>query len=139
MTKLLTGKRSGIVRIFPETDKSTMLPNTTPRVNRGRAEVGKKVNTMTERNKIASPTSNPGSDTSPRNKNPRWPAKRKFQEGGTMTLEKFKSIQKKMHPDTSIGVGDVLNAPQKAAMYGITTLTRGIGNGIYDTPGNINE
>jgi len=84
MTKLLAGRRSGIVRMFPETDKSTMLPNTTPKVNRGRAEVGKKVNTMTERNKVASPTSNPGSDTSPRNKNPRWPAKRKFQQGGLL-------------------------------------------------------
>jgi hypothetical protein len=84
MAKLLAGRRSGIVRMFPETDKSTMLPNTTPKVNRGRSEVGKKVNTMTERNKVASPTSNPGSDTSPRNKNPRWPAKRKFQQGGSL-------------------------------------------------------
>lgn len=84
MAKLLAGKRSGIVRMFPETDKSTMLPTVNPKVNRGRAEVGKKVNTMTERNKVSSPTSNPGSDTSPRNKNPRWPAKRKFQVGGIL-------------------------------------------------------
>lgn len=32
---------------------------------------------------------------------------------------------------------DVLAAPQKSLIYGATTLTRGIGKGKYETPGNV--
>jgi len=32
---------------------------------------------------------------------------------------------------------NLLDVPQKAMMYGATTLSRGLGNGVYDTPSNI--
>ena len=32
---------------------------------------------------------------------------------------------------------NILDIPQKAMIYGATTLTRGLGNGVYDTPSNI--
>ena len=56
----VVGRRSGISGIMPEIDHLTMLPTTSTSVQKGKSEVGRKVNTMDERNRVASPTSNPG-------------------------------------------------------------------------------
>lgn len=55
----VVGRRTGVSGIMPEIDHLTMLPATSVSVQRGRSEVGRKVNTMDERNSVASPTSNP--------------------------------------------------------------------------------
>lgn len=122
------GARSSSVHMMPETDGLSKLPDQPINVQPSRSEVGKKVNTMKERNKVVSPTSNPASAPPhlQRTAHPVVGRKRRLQQGGSMSLEEFKSIQKKMHPESTIGVMDVLNAPQKTAMYGVTTATRGI-------------
>ncbi len=131
------GARSSSVNMMPETGPLSMLPYQPISVQRSRSEVVKKVNTMKERNKVASPTSNPSSAPPHLQRTAHPVRKRRFQQGGSMTLEEFKSLQRKLHPVISTSVMDVINAPQKAMTYGVTTLTRGVGDGVYDTPGNV--
>lgn len=82
------GARSSSVHMMPETDGLSKLPDQPISVQRSRSEVGKKVNTMKERNKVVSPTSNPAS-APPHLQRTAHPVigRRKFQVGGQLKKE----------------------------------------------------
>lgn len=48
-----------------------------------------------------------------------------------------RSLKKPKYTVKDFLFNDVLAAPQKAAIYGGTTVSRGIGKGVYDTPSNV--
>lgn len=80
------GARSSSVHMMPETDGLSKLPDQPINVQPSRSEVGKKVNTMKERNKVVSPTSNPASAPQhlQRTAHPVVGRKRRYQQGGVM-------------------------------------------------------
>lgn len=124
------GARSSSVHMMPETDGLSKLPDQPINVQPSRSEVGKKVNTMKERNKVVSPTSNPASAPPhlQRTAHPVVGRKRSFQQGGQLSKEELDAKLKAWHNSPewyaqASGRADITDSPVDYLMLGPTEAT----------------